>query len=134
MTTALEAESAVVQRFLAEWSAVTPVVVEAEKYTPRRGIPWARISVRQTDSRQGTLGPSGARRFRRMGEVKVQLFTPAAGGTARGAELGHMARAIFEAKTVDGMWFFAGRVEQVGIDGEWLMHLVSCPFEYQEIK
>lgn len=135
MTTVFSAIDFVVKRWLANWTSTTRTALEGEDFKPARSESWVRLSVRHTGSEQSTLGAIGSRRFLRSAEVLIQVFTPANAGTSAGTILAQAAREVFEAMSFDGLRFHGGaRVDELGEDGEWLMHLVSCPFDYQEIK
>ena len=135
MTTALEATDAVVKRWIANWTGTTKTDLEGENFTPTRGEAYARLTIRHIVGVQSTQGSTGNRRFRRKAEAIVQLFTPATGGAAAGNALMHTAKNIFEATSFSNLRFIgSAQLAELGVDGEWLMHLVTCPFDYQEIK
>lgn len=134
MTTILQADDALVSYWRDNWTS-TPFALEGEDYKPTRGVAHAYLRIRERDPGQETQGPSGARRFRRLCNALVTIKTPATGGTAAGAALAQTARTLLEAKRVGALEFLGGtRADRIGVDGEWLVHLVTAPFAFQEIK
>jgi hypothetical protein len=134
MTTIFDATDAMVKRWISQWGTTTPYALEGEQYRPTRGTSWCRLSIRHTAGEQTSQGAPLTRRFTRRGEVNVQVFTPANGGTASGTQLAQQALDVFEGTTFSSVYFFDGRVEELGVDGEWMQHLVTCSFDYQQIK
>lgn len=125
--------------FIDSWSS-TPVAAENEVFDAEPS--WVRLSVREQVSEQQTLGPKGARRFRRECAVYVQVFTPAegafidaAGGVRSGLELAEDVRRFFEGETISAAKFHAVTVSRERLDpatGRWLVILVTCPFYFME--
>lgn len=134
MTTFFQATDAMAKRWATGWGSTTPYVFEGEQYRPSRGTSWCRVSIRHEAGEQTSQGAPTTRRFTRRGQVNIQVFTPSNGGTATGMQLAQQALDIFEGTTFSSIYFFDGQVEEIGLDGEWMQHLVSCSFDYQQIK
>jgi len=134
VTTPYEAENAAVQRWFANWTGTAQTFLEGEDAKPTRGVAHSVLTVVQTGGQQRTLGRTNNRRFRRTSEVQIQINTPSDSGTKQANTLAQEARAIFEATSFGGLRFFAADIQKIGVDGEWLIFLVTCPFDYQEIK
>lgn len=131
------ARKAVYDEFLSSWGATTPVTLEGElESEPGPGRPWARLSFRNLDGGQVTLGPSGGRVYRRVAAAFVQVFTPAARGMQAGATLAQQARAIFEGKRIGEVEFNDGTVTEIPLAGgeKSLQTNVEVRCSYDEIK
>lgn len=129
------AVEACLQRFKTAWGTTTPVTFDNEAFDgDKQTRPWVRLSVRIVGSEQHTLGPVGARRFRRDGLAFVQVFTLANTGTAKGTELSEQAAAIFEGVSFNGLDFGAAQVLSKGTEGKWYVNLVEVPFDFDETK
>lgn len=94
---------------------------------------------------QDTLGRVGNRRFRRIGIIAAQVFTPInrpvfAGGTdlndglGSGDDLAQAIREIFEARSFSGLQTNDGLVRESPPEGEWFIHIVEVFFDYDEVK
>lgn len=135
MTTIDQARSAVYKRFVAQWAARTLVHLEGEKFTePDVEIPWVRVSVRNLVGGQETLGPTGARVYKRTALAQIQVFTNPTGGIKTAGTHAQAARAIFEGTSFDQLDCKNGSVREVGPDGKFNQTNVDVEFDYYEIK
>lgn len=144
--TEAEAYEAVCQRWKAVWdtlhsttstdSTYAPYVFENKKLPePTPQVPWARVTMRQLDSNQHTLGGPGRRQFQRDAAVWVQLFRPLGEGMASLAGLVDDVRAVFEGAAFDGVDPAGSpRMQTIGQDGNWYLVLVICPVTYYETR
>lgn len=97
--------------------------------------PWARVTTRHNGGEQRAFGEPPNRRFRRMGVVIVQVFTPAGKrGLVTGDRLGNVALDAFEGNMSGDVWFKNATQTEVGIDGAWYQVNVSAEFEYDVTK
>lgn len=135
MTLLDEAREAVYQRFVDNWTA-TPFLFENEDSDDLDGgtVAWARLSVRETAGGQETLGPIGARKYRRRASAFVQVFTPVNAGMKAAGVLSAVARAIFEGTSFGGLDFNDARVSDTGPDDKWQQTLVEAVFDFTETK
>jgi hypothetical protein len=138
MTTLNAARQSVYSRFKTQWEAQAPPVpaftFEDEKFTPPSAAPWVRTVVRNLLGTQRTLGPTGARRFARSALVLVDVFVPAGAGMKISDALATLVRGIFEGVSFEGLEFFAGTVQEIGVSDGWHQTQVECPFSYEETK
>jgi len=113
-----EARAAVYVEFTSQWAGRTVLHRDGEAgfSEPGPGTPWARLSFRNYGGGQLSLGPSGGRKYRRIGAAFVQVFTPAAQGTGVGATLAHEARAILEGRSISGVDFNDGIITETPLD------------------
>lgn len=98
---------------------------------------WARLNIQFTSGRQVTMGGIGCRRFRRLGIVFVQVFSPKLGeGLSDINALAKIVSDAFEGKaTANGVWFrnVSPPLEAAG-DGDFYQANISVDFEFDEIK
>lgn len=127
--------------FKTAWDAQTPpvpvvlyedVVVDIPPATD----PWVRVTVRHGPSTQVTLGETGGRRFRRLGVVTVQVFTPVGDGMTLNDTLSDVAVNAFEGKSTGGdeVEFRNVTASEVGVDSDWFQTNVTADFEYDAVK
>jgi len=135
MTTLNEARDAVYDRFASQWGTTSAYQLDnQDKKLDEGTVSWARLAVRQMDSAQNTLGPVGARRFRRSAMAFIQIFVPSNKGTKEGDDLAQTARAVFEGASFSGLDFTDGVIRETGPDGKWFQYVVEVKFDYDEIK
>ncbi len=136
------ARDAILTLFKVAWDAQTPPVPkllndDVKDDLPAGTFPWARIIVRHNTGFQATLaGETGNRRFRRLGLVTVQIFTPYGDGLDLNDALAKVAVDAFEGKSTaaDEVLFRNVRSNEVGQDGNWFQTNVFAEFEYDEVK
>lgn len=137
-----DARDAMLGMFKTGWNAQTPPVPPVAypdmKFTaPDASSAWARITVQHVHgSRQVTLGQPGNRRFRKVGVITVQIFTPPGDGLTLADQLVKIAVDIFEGKSTvdDGVQFLNVRPIEVGLNGSWQHNNVQVDFNYDVIK
>ncbi len=103
---------------------------------PTAVAPWARVTLRNVDGRQGSLaGALGVQRFDRDGLLTVQIFVPAGEGLSEAHTLSKIVADAYEGVAGDnGIWFRNVRVNEIGPDGDWFQTNVLVDFTYDEIK
>lgn len=141
-TTLKAARDAIEARWITSWATTTHYTFENEKSVPPEAVAasafaldvgaWCRVVVRNTVSAQETLGPVGARKFERQGDIMIQVFVPVDMGTAHADTLAMAARAVFEGTKFSGVSCYAGLVREIGPDGRWFQVNVTIPFTYYE--
>lgn len=117
-------------RFNTQWPIEQPSVEFSfadVDYTPTKDTPWVRLSVVPGEQRQVSMG--SIRRFRRIGIVSVQIFTPAGSGDGLAKELADSVAAIFMGRTVDGVIFRGTGLDRVGVDGAWAVWNATTPYQ-----
>lgn len=103
-----------------------------EDGTTTNAGPWARTTVRTTDSPQSTMGKR--RRYLTEGTVTVQIFTAVGDGHALGDTLAQVVLDALRAVSgsPDTLWFFDATANEIGVDGPWFQINVGAIFRYQE--
>ncbi len=144
-----QAVEAICEHWESEWEALhpddpddpdnIPYVFDNEVFTAK--TTWARVSVIHTQqSRQATMGPVGARKFDRGGNIAVQLFVVADQGGFALSTLADEVREIFEGVrlTVNGdteaLHTYAGTTTNPRVDGPWHTCTVLSQFRYYDTK
>lgn len=106
--TSVAVDEAILSFFITAWGSTTPVVIDAEEYNSRSVDKFVRISIRELDAPQKTLGELNQRRFSREGLVIVQIFVNIKESPNKEAKiLADSVRTIFEGKSIDSprIWF-----------------------------
>lgn len=136
MTTIAEAREAVYEAWTDGWGTTTLFVFENEQFKEPAGtpVPWCRVSFRNLDGYQHTLGGIGHRLYNRDAKVYVQVMAPVNKGMHAGSELAQQARALFEGVRIGELVGFGGVVKEAKPDGKWYVTLVEVAFQYYEVK
>jgi hypothetical protein len=139
--TAAQARELVYQRWKALWvDALHPgfswfLENEAHPEPADPTTPWARVTLRDVTAEQHTLGPPGARQWRREAGIWVQLYYPLNRGMASLDGLVDDVRAVFEGVAFGGIDpAGACRVTTLGSDGRWYEVVVVAPVTYYETR
>ena len=145
-----QAHDEIIALFRTAWlagveSATVPLTYEDVKGDqpegPRTGeaasnAPWARVTVRTTQSRQASLANhAGQSNWETLGIITINIFTPAGDGLRLAHKLAKTAQEAFRGVTTSpgGIWFRNPRIEPVGQDGPWYMTNVLAEFTYDEV-
>ena len=123
--------------WLADPSSVNiPVLYSDVPSDPPDVGAWARVSVKSTDRSQVTLvGDTGSRRFRGLGLVTVEIYTPRGDGKTLALTLAKVAVDAFEGvSTTNGVIFRRVRPVDVGPDANKYHYNVLAEFEYDEVR
>lgn len=137
MTTLNEASEAVLARFVSQWGSTTPYAFTNEEARDLDGgeSAWAWVNVAEVGGGQETLGKKGDRKYERVAEVRIQVFTPIGEGTQEGEQLASQARGIYEGERFSGLYFNDGRVTYVGPSEEkWDQNNAVIEFRFYETK
>ena len=130
-------ETTIRSRFAAQWAALQPNVQvfydnAGDDSTAPQNEAWVRLTVLPGASQQVEMGR--LRRWRRVGQIVVQIFVPAASGTGLAMELGDSVRDAFEGITESGVIFRATSLNRVGLDGAWLQYNATTNFQADELR
>lgn len=106
---------------------------------PDENAYWGRVTARQIESHQDTLGnASGGRRFERNGIVVVQIFAPISLGSQAWTNLhtlGRVASNSMEAQTTPGgVWFRDVTTTELDPESPWIRINVTSTFTFDEVK
>ncbi len=114
-----------------KWENVASVSVP-----PSGQDPWARVTIRHTESEQASLaGVVGTRMFRRNGILTVQVFEVCGTGLPKTVDLPEVIRDAFEGiTTTGGVIFRRVTINEVGSSGGFFQTNVITFFEYDEVK
>ena len=129
-------------RFRTAWQAQTPPVptviyYDNPKDTPDGDENWVRVQLTHVDGREATLANDvGTRRFRRSGQLVMQIFVPAGEGLTDPYKFAKVVVDAFEGVRTgtDGIRYFNTRVNEIGVYQSWFQLDVITEFEYDEIK
>lgn len=131
------ARELVYQRWKTQWDVLHPTFpwfLENE-INKEPTTTWARVTFRQLDSQQHTMGKP-TRLYRRDAAVWVQFFGPLNQGMKALDTLVADARTVFEGVTIGQEIDPAGaaRVTEIGPDGKWYEVVVVIPMTYYESR
>lgn len=143
--TIAEARDEILSYFTTIWNAQTPPVPSLMYDDKHNDLPddasWARIKVQHNAVRQVTVGGrvstgGGGMRFRRVGLITVQIFTPVGDGLTQSDTLVDLVVDAFEGEDTgsDRVEFFNTRSNEVGSEGAWHQTNVIAEFRYDRIK
>jgi hypothetical protein len=132
--TANQARASIYNRFNTLWGPLVPYTLDNEKFTPPETGAWVRLSVRNIDAGQETLGPVGTRKYERKGLINVQVFTETNKGVFEADSLSKLAQDIFEGVRFDEVIANNSIIKEVGVSDGWYQNLVQIDFFYTEIK
>lgn len=138
MTTVDEARELAYGAFATGWAARTPFVFEneqANEATLGKGDqPWCRVSFRNMDAHQHSLGGVGNRIWQRDAKMYVQVMAPVNKGMQAGATLAHAARSLFEGVRIGELVGYDGLVREARPDGKWYVTTAEIRLQYYETK
>lgn len=134
MSTVNESRVSIYNRFNTLWTNGIEFTLDNEKFTPPIDASWVRLSVRNTDAGQETLGNIGSRKFERKGSIIVQVFTSTNSGVVTSDSLCLQAQNIFEATSFEGVICNNSVIREVGVSDGYYQQIVEINFSYNEIK
>lgn len=102
---------------------------------------WARWALDYVSGGQNTMGPSGSRKFEKVGLIYITVFTPLGGGLAQARNASQIAIFAYEGqRTPSDVWFRDVRIESEG-HGQgsggkksWWETLVVARFTYEHLR
>lgn len=124
------ARASIEMRAAALWVPPPPLVFEASGVVPPAGAPWARLTVRETDGGQITLGPEPVMRWR--GRIFCDVFVPPRDGTGGAVRIGDQFRPIFERAQFDEIRCAECTPQSLGEADGWWHYQVSVPYYRDE--
>ena len=136
MTTFSEVTDITISCLIAAWSVGpgTPIALENIKFDIPDDQPWVRFIVKQNDGNGSTLGAKDGRRFKRMGMILFQIFTPLYSATYDGNALCKELIDIFEGENIQDIVFYNGVSSPTGPSGDFYQFNGSVEFSYNENK
>lgn len=133
MTTINEAREAIYSRFVTMWGTNSPYTFDNEAYNAPASK-WVRLSVRQIDAEQHTLGAIGNRKFLRQAAVWLQIFVPLNSGLKDADTLAQAFRTIFEGARFSDLSFREVVTNEATPDNQWYRVVAKAFFDYNELK
>lgn len=134
MTTPEQARDEMLAVFKAAWdpTGYTAIWSDIPGTVPASEAPWARVTVRHQDGRQGSLSnQAGVTRHTYTGTLFVQLFVPVGQGLTLGYTL---ARLVVQAyRTARGaVWYRRQQFREAGNSGAFEQINVTVEFTYDD--
>ena len=139
MSTFPEARIAITKLVLDNFTGVDVEKIQTpnDAFSPPEGEAWCRLTIREEDGAQETLGGTGSRKFARRGRIFFEIRTPLDQGTDPGDVLANEAKNVIEGKNLQptaDVWIFGATIRDQGTDGAWYVHVVEAPYESTEQK
>lgn len=134
MTTFTEVSDITISHFLTEWNNLTYVAIENTKEQSVDDVSWVRFIVKQNEPIGQTLGEKNHRRFKRLGMILFQVFTPLYSATYEGNELCEKIINIFEGENINGVSYYNAFSSPTGPSGDWYQYNGSVEFSFNENK
>lgn len=147
-----QAHDSISATFLAAWSTVLdpntsqPYPVKYENVPPSQLLaslmdgssgtltPWARLTIRDNDSSQRTLGGTvGQRILDNTGVLSVEIFVPSGAGMDLVHSLAKLVRDAFVGPNGADPWYRNARIQPLGEQGRFYRIQVLAEFFYEEI-
>jgi hypothetical protein len=95
---------------------------------------WARITIRGGEQQQASIGGTSNRRWRQVGVIQVQVFTPTEQGAATALGIADDVATALRGVTVSGVVLKAASVIPIGRDGvDFFQVNINVPFRYDLI-
>jgi len=121
--------------FSTQWASATPVLWGADDPS---AIPndneWVRFNILFNEGPQATMGDPGNNRFRRFGNITVQIFQKEGKYGVRAKELAKDVMAIYTGTTDSDIIYRDPILREVGNDGNgWHQVNVIIGFQFDEI-
>ncbi len=98
------------------------------------GESWCRFSVQESDSKQETMGPPGARRYRRQGVARLEIYCLSDKGMLKRDSLVAAFRAAFEGVSFSGLYFTDCQAQDAGVEGAWWRATCLAAWWFEEVK
>ncbi len=135
MTTVSEFRALVYSTFITGWGVTSLFTFDNEQWDPPQGVSWVRLSVRNGNRRQKTLGRVGNRKFEREARVILQIFTLPDTGLKAADDLEKVFHDLFEGANL-GPNIFAGETDyrERGTAEGWQMAEATADFTYDETR
>jgi len=141
VVTVVDAREAIYSRWSTQWvssgAARTAFTFENDAFSePDHDDYWARVTVLGLGGGQVSLGPTSGRKYRRLGSVIVQIFSPVDSGMTTSGGHAEAALDIFEGASFSNLCFNDGSIREVGVmPGEkWHLTNVEILFDFEETK
>ncbi len=135
MTTFAEAVIAMESTFKAAWGVKSPVVYGGDApEKPADDQAWVRFNIKHSDGGQATMGAPSANRFRQIGLIIIQIFSPEGKYAIRAKELANDAIEIYQGLQQSGITYQKVRPDEIGNDGHGYYQInVIAEFYYDTI-
>lgn len=127
-------KQAIYSLFKNNWTA-TKYTFENEKFDSQTiSDPWVRLSVKNINSGQETLGAIGDRKYLRKGIIWLQIFVRVATGMQETDQIAETFRGLFEGVRIGDIRCYDGIVSEGVEVAPWKQTNVKVNFEYDQIK
>lgn len=137
-----QAHEAILEHWATQWALLHPEGGDYVWWTQLNELgdvtsSWVRVAIVPALSQQAALGKT--KRWRRSGNIAVQIFVPVGAGTARASELADDVRTALEGQFIAGIGdepvvTYAGSTSSPMSDGTWFQVTVTVPYSFDELR
>jgi hypothetical protein len=131
----------ILTRFKGQMDTLRPLVPIAwpnmpfdplDDFNPATHQGWARIGVQGGEQLQASIGGTSNRRWRQVGNILVQVFTPTDEGANTALAIADDVGTALRGITISGVVFKASSVVPVGREGDdpYYQVNINTPFRY----
>ena len=131
----------ILTRFKGQMDTLRPLVPIAwpnmpfdplDDFNPAMHQGWARIGVQGGEQLQASIGGTSNRRWRQVGNILVQVFTPTDEGANTALAIADDVGTALRGITISGVVFKASSVVPVGREGDdpYYQVNINTPFRY----
>lgn len=116
-------------RFIDQWNEQTPAGMPDHAFTPPEGESSVRLTIKNGEGRNATIGAPGDNIVRHTGVVMIQVFVPAGVGSAAWRELVDDLEPIFTNWHSGHLLFRSMSVSEETTEPKFKTVTVSFPFQ-----
>ena len=135
MTTIGEAADLITKRFITQWGSETIFALPNKEFAKDDTVTeWVRLSIKNLDADQETLGGVNKRKFEYKGIIFIQIFVELNTGTKRAYKIVQKVRDIFEGVQFNNIEVDSVSATEIGEDGKWFQIVTESHFTYHATK
>ena len=124
--------AAIEGRWAAAWNGRTPTAYEGHAFTHPTETAWARLTIRNGEARQASIGSPGSNVHRHAGVIFIEIFTPGGQGTQAARALADEALAVFRNAHFGNIACQTPYVSKTVQESPWLVMTIVVPFHRDE--
>lgn len=129
-----EATKAMRSYFGAQYNNLTQVRYDDQNAPAANNATWVRFTIKHADGFQASIGSPGSNKFRKVGNIIIQIFQPQGQASIDARAKADVIEAIFRGKDYQGIHFFDVCAQEIGNDGHgWYQINVKVKFQYDSI-
>jgi len=133
--TEMEVRNEILKKFLSEFNGDFPIETDNKILNkPATPATWVRINVKFNKENQDSLGIIGNRRYKGLGLIIIQVFTPINKGTNDNDTTANACKVLLDGIRIGSLHIYNGGVRTIGSDGEYYQQNVNFEFQFENIR